>query len=277
MSWAKLDDRWDDCPELNDLSADAVALFLRLQARMARLQTDGVLTARDLDVLDQSRPATERQRVGWPALVAELMGRCLLVPERDHWVDVGWFERNPSRDEIEAARAHDAARQRVRYARSNGAGDSRIAELKGEEEEARRALFTARDRRQSAAISQRRLSTVLTTERILRSETEHGSPSAPSHPGPSRPKDEDEDEDRGIAAELREPAAAAPDMDHVACQDYTRHQSHHRLSLEGAWVCDLCARREAARHIRALPDDLKPRAIMAFRRSWGELYQAEPS
>lgn len=259
MSWAKHDDTWDDCPEYNDVSADAVALMFRVNSRMARLGTDGVLTARDLDVLDQSRPLRERDDAPWSQLVAELMSRGLLVAERDHWLVAGWLERNPSRDEVSATREYDAIRQRIRYAKANGADAARLAELKADEDAARRALFTARDRRQSAALSQRRTVLSLTTEKSLHREVRAQSHNAPTRPVPSRPKDEDEDEggDGGNAAGL-EAAAAASEGSRVI-----------------APVPNIAAlsRREMGRLVReAQSPGLHRIQLGAFHKAWGHLY-----
>lgn len=81
----------------------------------------------------------------------------------------------------------------------------------------------------------------------------------------------------GDGAAALEGAAVASEVEDsaetVACQDYSRHQSHHHRSSSGVWQCDVCSRREAAAHIRGLPHDLRPRAYKAFHRAWGHLYQ----
>lgn len=194
MPWWKGDDNWDDCEQFNNLSADALALFTRAQSRMGRLMSDGVLTERDLDVLDQSRTPEERTRAPWRALMHELAGRHLFVVERVHWLDPGWLDRNPSREEVEAKRAQDAIRQRLRYAEGKSAGPELKAAAPGlrqEAEVARQRVNLAIERRRAAAAINRRLSSSLQTETTLHAENERRPPSAPSRPVPSPNEDED--------------------------------------------------------------------------------------
>jgi hypothetical protein len=71
-------------------------------------------------------------------------------------------------------------------------------------------------------------------------------------------------------------AAVALEVDNrpaepLACQDYRRHQSHHRLFSEG-WRCDLCDRRRLAASIREASPAYKPRLLRAWQSSYGHLY-----
>jgi hypothetical protein len=109
--------------------------------------------------------------------------------------------------------------------------------------------------------------------------TNGGSNPTPSRP--VRPVQQDRDGKDGDAAGLGT-AAAVPSKeptgsaDTVTCSAYQSHSFHHQF-LGGRWRCDVCDRRAAADEIRKLPDDLKPRALKAFHRAWGHLYQSVPA
>ena len=114
MVWAKIDDTWDDCVEFNAMSSDAMALFFRSQARMGRLMTDGHLQVSDLEHLDLSRSSAERRRASWRRLVSELVSRGIFEVHAGGWRDTGWWERNPSSEEVILQRRWDALRQQQR-------------------------------------------------------------------------------------------------------------------------------------------------------------------
>lgn len=120
MSWAKLDDRLHDSPDFNGLSDGALALWTRMQSRMAAHKTDGAVTEADFDKINASRPKEDRQ-VPWSALVDELVTRGLLVPDGPNtWQDPSWIGRNFSAAEHDAKSRWDDLRSAQSHAKTRG-------------------------------------------------------------------------------------------------------------------------------------------------------------
>lgn len=144
MTWAKLDDALHDSTAYNGLSAHALALWTRMQSRMAAQLSDGVLTTDDFDRLDLSRPKDERSVQPWPGIVSELVERGHLVPDGDdRWLDPGWLTRNPSKTEVELQRRWDVLRQQIRFAKD----DETRKQLRDIEAQVKGDLYAARSSR----------------------------------------------------------------------------------------------------------------------------------
>jgi hypothetical protein len=243
MSWAALDDSWDDCPEFNGMSADAVALFFRSQARMARLLTDGHLTVADFERLDLSRSHAERRRAPWRRLVRELVKQGLWSVEPGGWRDTGWLARNPSRLEVQLQKKWNVLRQQIRFAK-----DGRETALREAEAMVKQELWAARRKRKTDSVT-----SDFTSE--LQGDSLRPNPPS-SRPVPNEVADElDDDTDE----------TAADGCPHGRRSDGRRSHAGGR--------CDLCARREMAEQIRNAPTAaIKERSLKAFRRSYGHLY-----
>lgn len=253
MVWAKLEDSWDDCEAFNDLSADAVALFFRSQARMGRLLIDGRLTNADLERLDLSRPGSERRRAPWEQLIEELVGRGIFAVEGEAWRDVGWLARNRSRMEVALQRRWDTLRQQIRFAKGNPDRERELEEL---EDVVKHQLWAARAARKMEVAT-----TGFTSD--AQSDSHRPFPSS-SRPVPSEVEDEVGDD----SFERQESATSADDTPACALHGF----AHQRRTREG-WVCDLCKRRRMAELIReASTDDNRRRFMKAFNRDYGHIY-----
>ena len=146
MTWTKTP---DDYPErLLELSDAAYRLHHAATTICNRLLSDGRLSRARL-ALVAVPPRTKRR-----ATVRELVEAGLWHEDRDGWDLLDFLDWQLSREEIEASRAYDAARQAVRYARSKNETDTERAVSKTNEERARANLYAVRERRR-AALSQR--------------------------------------------------------------------------------------------------------------------------
>jgi hypothetical protein len=170
MMWTKTGDEYPD--ERLDLSDAAYRLEHVGLTYCNRLLLDGRLPKARLGLL----PVPSRTR--GPKVVGELLRAGRWIDDADAYIVVGFFETQPSREEVEAQRAYDAVRQRIRYER---AAEGKSA-LRGDEEAAKVALFDARQRRRAAAASQREPGS--TSHR----ESQRPAPSR-SRPAPPRPNE----------------------------------------------------------------------------------------
>lgn len=188
VSWARLDDRLHDSKEFNGLSDGAMALWVRLQSRVAAIESDGTITQSDLDRVDMSRAIEDRQRVPITDIVAELVSRKLLAVSGDEWLDPGWLRRNPSADETELNRQW--GNLRVQKSRARARKDHELEAAVDEQIEAvKDSMFAARGRRETrhGRSMGKHVSTPVTTREDIpdtRSET-----SSVQRPDPSRPKE----------------------------------------------------------------------------------------
>ena len=90
-------------------------------------------------------PRTKRK-----AIVRELVDAGLWLEDRGGWALLDFLDWQLSREEVEASRAYDAARQAVRYARNKNKTDAERAVSRTNEERARANLYAVRERRRAA-------------------------------------------------------------------------------------------------------------------------------
>jgi hypothetical protein len=172
--WTKTGDEYPD--ERLDLSDAAYRLEHAALTYCNRLLLDGLLPKSRLGLI----AVPPRTRA--PKVVTELLRAGRWLDDSDAYVLVGFLKNQPSGEEVEAKRAYDAIRQRLRFERSPE-GKSAI---KAEEEAAKQVLFEARQRRRAAAASQRDMGS--TSQRESQRESQRPVPSRP-RPAPPRPNE----------------------------------------------------------------------------------------
>lgn len=106
MTWLRLDDNFADHPKVKNLTDQAYRLFVDLANYMARYNTDGRLTWREVEAHKNAEYAIE-------------LVEARLWEETDYGYYVpGFLQRNPTKAKVEAERA--AARERQSRRRSQG-------------------------------------------------------------------------------------------------------------------------------------------------------------
>ena len=135
MTWTKVPD--DHIDHTWALSDGAHRLYVAGLVFSNRALTDGVIPR---DRLAGLMPKAR------PALVAELIQAGLWRAVGGGWEVADFHQDQPSREEVEAQRAYDAIRQRIRLRKDPEAKEA----LRPLEAEARQALFDARERRRAA-------------------------------------------------------------------------------------------------------------------------------
>lgn len=187
MTWTRTGDDFPD--QLYERSDAAYRLFHAALTYANRLGLDGRIPKGRLS----SVPVPQRTRR--PAIVAELVDHGLWALEDDAWTIVGFFDAQPSAEEVAATRHYDAVRQRKRFA----SDDETRRVLAAEEAESKRALFDARERRRARA-----------SQRESQRDSQRPLPTSP-RPDPSIPKDEVEAESRDVPNALGERRPALDD------------------------------------------------------------------
>lgn len=183
MTWTKSSDDYPD--RLLDLTDAAYRLHHAATVFCNRLGLDGRLPRKRLAMLPVP-PRTRRK-----AIVQELIDAGHWIETADGWTLADFFEAQLSAEEVAAQRRYDAVRQAKRFAQT----PERKAELRVEEEAAKRLLYAARERRR--AISH------------CESQGDSQCP-VPSRPVPT-PKVEDEDDRQAAAGRPVGPSPAPGD------------------------------------------------------------------
>lgn len=167
----------DDYPERRlDLSDAAYRLEHVALTYCNRMLLDGRLPKKRLSLLPV--PTRTRGR----KVVEELLHARIWGDDGESFVIIGFFEDQPSAEEVRAQRAYGAVRQRIRFERSN-AGK---AALRKEEVAARVAAQEARQKRKTDAASQRE------ADSASQAGSQRGSQRpAPPRPAPSEGEGED--------------------------------------------------------------------------------------
>lgn len=106
MTWFKVDDAFWSHPKVIDLSAEAVALWVRGGSYSAKHLTDGVVTNGAIRMLGYTRDAA-----------VELVHAGLWDADGPDWVFHDWLDYQPTRESVEAER--EAARERMKRVRAN--------------------------------------------------------------------------------------------------------------------------------------------------------------
>ena len=118
VGWARIEDTHADHPKLIEAGPFAELLDVRAICWSSRLQTDGRIPSSALPTISRGLPR--------PKLYAQKLvkaGRWRVASRRDGidgWVIHDFLKLNPSKEERDAERAANAARQRRFRARSNG-------------------------------------------------------------------------------------------------------------------------------------------------------------
>lgn len=139
MTWTKSPDDYPD--RLLELSDAAYRLHHAATVYANRVGLDGRIPKARLTLV----PVPQRTRR--PSIIRELRDAGLWREDHTYWELVDFFESQPSAEEVSAQRQYDAIRQRIRYAK----GADAKAELRALEDESKRLLFDARERRRARA------------------------------------------------------------------------------------------------------------------------------
>jgi hypothetical protein len=106
VPWFKIDDGFWSHPKVLELSADALALWVRAGSYCAGHLTDGEVKRGTLRLLGADRDAA-----------TELVLAGLWDHDGDRWLFHDWMDYQPTRESVEAERV--AARERMRSVRAN--------------------------------------------------------------------------------------------------------------------------------------------------------------
>lgn len=177
MTWTKSPDDYPD--RLLDLSDAAYRLHHAATVYANRVGLDGRIPKSRLTLV----PVPQKTRR--PAVVRELRDAGLWREDHDYWELVDFFDAQLSADEVSAQRHYDAIRQRVRFAKD----DQTKADLRAQEDAAKRDLFDARERRRARA-----------SQRETHRDSQRPVPLYPVPPRPDPNEDEGEDEQGTVGA-----------------------------------------------------------------------------
>lgn len=119
MSWFKVDDNFYDHPKVDELSLEAVGLWLLCGTYCAKQLTDGHIPTRRVYKLGGSED-----------VITELVEAGMWDEADEGYRFRNWGEYQPTRDDVEAAR--EAARERKRKQRRGKSGQFEPSESHGE-------------------------------------------------------------------------------------------------------------------------------------------------
>lgn len=109
MAWFRVDDNFYDHPKVDELSLDAVGLWLLCGTYVAKQLTDGYIPERRVTRLG-----------GNPGLVQELINAELWVEADGGYEFRNWSDYQPTKADVEARRKADRERQQKRRRNSQG-------------------------------------------------------------------------------------------------------------------------------------------------------------